>query len=105
VKLAAVAGWAYPISFASLDEETFGAANDQEGIDALIERLEQMCPELVVLEATSRYDEHLIAAAIAARSIRVAVISSRQARDFAKATGCLAKTYRIDAEILAASGL
>jgi len=79
--------------------EAFALANDQEGIDSLIERLEEAPPELVVLEASGRY-ERPAAAAIAAAGIPVAVVNPRQARDYAKATGRLAKTDRIDAEIL-----
>jgi len=55
---------------------------------------------LVVLEATGKY-ERPAAAAIAARGIAVAVVNPRQARDFAKATGRLAKTDKIDARLLA----
>jgi transposase len=80
--------------------EAFAIANNQEGIDSLIERLEEARPDLVVLEASGRY-ERPAAAAIAAVGISVAVINPRQARDYAKATGRLAKTDRIDAEILA----
>ncbi len=84
------------------DGEAFAVANDQEGIDSLIEHLqeEEARPELVVLEASGRY-ERPAAAAIAAAGIPVAVVNPRQARDYAKATGRLAKTDRIDAQILA----
>lgn len=80
--------------------DAFAVANDSEGIDSLLERLAQTRPELVVLEATAGY-ERPVAAAIAASGIAVAVVNPRQARDFGKATGTLAKTDRIDAEILA----
>src|SRR5215211_3487999 len=80
--------------------EACGVANDPEGIDELVRRFEQARPELVVLEATGRY-ERPVAAAIAALGIAVAVVNPRQARDFAKATGKLAKTDKIDAEVLA----
>jgi transposase len=53
-----------------------------------------------VLEATGGY-ESLVAGAIAGRGIAVAVVNPRQVRDFAKATGVLAKTDRIDARVLA----
>jgi len=68
--------------------EAFSVANDHEGIDALVERLLKERAELVVLEATGRY-ERPAATAIAASSagIAVAVVNPRQARDFAKATG------------------
>jgi transposase len=80
--------------------DAFCVANDPEGIDELIRRLEEAHPELVVLEATGRY-ERPVASAIAASGIAVAVVNPRQARDFAKATGKLAKTDKIDAEVLA----
>jgi hypothetical protein len=82
--------------------EAFKVTNDSEGIDSLLERLERVRPELVVLEATAGY-QRPVAAAIAASEARiaVAVVNPRQARDFANATGTLAKTDRIDAEVLA----
>jgi len=80
--------------------ESFRLSNDQEGIDELLSYLEVASPELVVLEATGRY-ERLAATSIAAAGIAVAVINPRQARDFAKATGRLAKTDQIDAFVLA----
>ena len=55
---------------------------------------------MVVLEATGRY-ERLAATSIAAAGIAVAIVNPRQARDFAKAIGRLAKTDKIDAEVLA----
>ena len=82
------------------DGEAFALANDQAGIDELLDRLGRVSPELVVLEASGRY-ERPAAAAIAAAGIPVAVVNPRQARDYAKATGRLAKTDRIDAQILA----
>jgi transposase len=84
------------------DGEVFTVANDQPGIDSLLQRLEEVGPELVVLEASGRY-ERPAAAAIAASSagIAIAVVNPRQARDFAKAIGRLAKTDRIDACVLA----
>lgn len=78
----------------------FAVSNDQEGIDSLLDQIRQSPPELVVLEASGRY-ERPVAAALAAAEIVLAVVNPRQARDFAKATGRLAKTDRIDAEILA----
>jgi transposase len=80
--------------------EVFAVANEPVGIDSLLSQLREVCPELVVLEASGRY-ERPVAAAIASAGIAVAVVNPRQARDFAKATGRLAKTDRIDAEVLA----
>jgi transposase len=80
--------------------ESFTISNDQEGLDQLLGRLEGAGTELVVLEATGRY-ERLAASSIAAAGIPVAVVNTRQARDFAKAIGSLAKTDKIDAFVLA----
>jgi transposase len=80
--------------------EAFSVSNDPAGINALVARLGEAVPELVVLEATGGY-ERAAAAAIAASGVPVAVVNPRQARDFAKATGRLAKTDRLDAEVLA----
>ncbi len=82
------------------DGKSFAVSNDQAGIDSLLERLHHSPVELVVLEASGRY-ERPVAAALAAAGIVLAVVNPRQARDFAKATGRLAKTDRIDAGILA----
>ena len=82
--------------------ESFVVANDQEGVDELLSRLAEpgANPALVVLEATGRY-ERLAASSIAAGGVSVAVVNPRQARDFAKAIGRLAKTDKIDAFVLA----
>ncbi len=80
--------------------DAFGVPNDQAGIDALLARLGKARPKLVVLEATGGF-ERAVASALAAAGIAVAVVNPRQARDFARATGRLAKTDRIDAEVLA----
>ena len=83
------------------DGGTFSVANDRAGIDEVLARLlEGVRPELVVLEATGKY-ERPAAVAVAAAGIAVAVVNPRQARDFAKAAGRLAKTDRIGAEVLA----
>ena len=82
------------------DGEMIQVKNDEEGIARLLARLEEAAPTLVVLEATGGY-ESLVAGTIAGRGIDVAVVNPRQVRDFAKATGVLAKTDRIDARVLA----
>lgn len=82
------------------DGLTFHQANDPHGIAALIARLQPLRPTLVVLEATGGYEIPAVAA-LAAVGLPVAVIKPRQARDFAKATGQLAKNDRIDAVVLA----
>jgi transposase len=81
--------------------EHFGVPNDHAGIGSLVCRLlEGARPALVVLEATGGFERPAVAA-LAAAGLAVAVVNPRQARDFARATGRLAKTDRIDAEILA----
>jgi transposase len=75
-------------------------ANDPEGIGALAGDLQTLRPRLVVLEATGGY-EVPVAAALGVAGLPVVVVNPRQVRDFAKATGRLAKTDRIDAQTLA----
>src|SRR6185437_13956812 len=75
-------------------------ANDPAGIAALVARLQPLAPDLVVVEATGGLELPLLAA-LQLAGIPTAAINPRQARDFAKATGRLAKTDRIDAEVLA----
>lgn len=78
----------------------FAVSDDQAGIDSLLDQLRQSLVELVVLEASGRY-ERPVATALAAVEIGLAVVNPGQARDFAKATGRLTKTDRIDTETLA----
>lgn len=82
------------------DGELIRVENNEQGRSELLSRLLQVAPALVVMEATGGY-ESLVAGAIAGQNIPVVVINPRQVRDFAKATGVLAKTDRIDARVLA----
>jgi transposase len=75
-------------------------ANDDPGIRALVERLHPHAPTLIVLEATGGY-EAAVVAALATAGLPVVVANPRQVRDFARATGQLAKTDAIDAQVLA----
>lgn len=88
------------LSGSAPEGESFTVANDQGGIDEILSRLAGSTPELLVMEATGRY-ERLAATSIAAEGMAVAIVNPRQARDFAKAMGILAKTDRIDAFVLA----
>src|SRR5512135_1497607 len=74
--------------------------NDEGGIQALIKRLGEIQPTLIVMEATGGF-EHPAMRALASAELPVVVVNPRQVRDFAKATGQLAKTDRIDAWVLA----
>jgi transposase len=80
--------------------ERFTVENDEPGVRALVRRIAASRPQLIVLEATGGY-ELLAVAALAAVALPVVVVNPRQVRDVAKATGQLAKTDRIDADILA----
>lgn len=78
-------------------------SNDAEGINALVRRLKGSAVERIVLEATGGY-ETALASALAAAGLPVVVINPKRVRDFAKASGILAKTDRLDARVLAAFG-
>jgi transposase len=80
--------------------EGWQAANDPGEIEALVRRLKMLSPVLIVVEATGGY-ENAVVAALGAEGLPIVVVNPRQVRDFAKATGKLAKTDRIDAHILA----
>jgi transposase len=81
-------------------EDTFGVSNDPAGTQTLLARLLEERPVLVIVEATGGF-ERPVAAALAAAGLPIAVVNPRQAREFARATGRLAKTDRIDAHLLA----
>lgn len=80
--------------------EGWTVANDELGIAALVARLQAVQPALIVLEATGGL-EVAVTSALAATGLPVVVVNPRQARDFAKATGQLAKTDALDARALA----
>jgi transposase len=80
--------------------ERLTVANDERGVQTLVSQLGAKSPTLIVLEATGGY-ELLVVGALASAGHPVIVVNPRQVRDFARATGQLAKTDRIDADILA----
>jgi len=80
---------------------TLHVAYDEPGIKQIIERLIEINTTLIVMEATGGLEVR-IATELASKGLPVAVINPRQARDFAKATGQLAKTDKVDAAVLAA---
>ena len=93
------------VSTAQLDmalrpEGRFSASNDEAGFAQILERLKAAPPTLVVLEATGGL-EIPITGVLAAAGVPVVVVNPRQVRDFAKATGKLAKTDALDAQVLA----
>jgi transposase len=78
----------------------FSEANDAIGHGALVSRLLELQPKVILIEATGGY-ENAAVAALGLACLPVKVINPRQARDFAKALGKLAKTDKIDAIVLA----
>src|SRR5262249_19260867 len=78
----------------------WSVANDSTGIAEFLIQLRQLKPTLIVLEATGGWQFALVAA-LAVAKLPFAVVNPRQVRDFAKATGQLAKTDALDADILA----
>jgi transposase len=80
--------------------ESFAVARDGEALAMLVERLRALAPALVVMEATGGY-ETVVASALGAAHLPLAVVNPRQIRDFARATGRLAKTDRLDAAAIA----
>jgi len=80
--------------------EQFSVANDADGFDSIITELRKLPVALVLMEATGGL-EAAVACALQAEGFDIAVVNPRQARDFARAMGYLAKTDRIDARVLA----
>lgn len=78
----------------------FVVPNNDSGITQLLARLAVEPPTLIVLEATGGV-ELPVTGALAAAGLPVVVVNPRQIRDFAKATGQLAKTDALDAQVLA----
>ena len=74
--------------------------NDETGLQSLMCQLQEKEPELIVMEASGGY-ERRAAAVLLAAGLPVAVVNPRQARDFARSLGQLAKTDAIDARVLA----
>ena len=76
---------------------------DPPGLESLLEHLAAFADCLIVIEATGGYERRLVGELVAAGH-RTAVVNPRQVRDFARASGQLAKTDRIDAHVLALFG-
>jgi transposase len=95
------------VSKAALDvcieplDQMLHVANDDAGRGQIAKQMKQVGPTLIVMEATGGLEVRL-ASELASQGLPVAVINPRQARDFAKASGQLAKTDTVDACVLAA---
>jgi transposase len=81
-------------------DATFRVAHDAAGLATLCERLGAWAPTLIVLEATGGHEVPVVAA-LASAGLPVVIVNPRQVRDYARATGQLAKTDALDARILA----
>lgn len=80
--------------------EVWQVANDLAGVQALVKRLQGLGPTLILLEATGGL-EYLVVGELAMAGLPIAVVNPRQVRHFAQATGRLAKTDKLDAQVLA----
>lgn len=81
--------------------ESLHVTYDETGVSEIVRRLVELAPTLIVMEATGGLEIRL-ASELGARGLPVAMVNPRQARDFAKASGQLAKTDQVDAAVLAA---
>lgn len=80
--------------------ETWRCSSSEQDIDVLTQKIKDLAPIRIVLEATGGYEADL-SHALSAAGLPVVVANPRQVRDFAKATGTLAKTDAVDALIIA----
>jgi transposase len=85
------------------EEREWQVENNQEGIAKLVKQMEEVCPELIVVEATGGYQRVVVDALLHA-GLPVAVVNPARVRQFARACGLLAKTDKLDAQVLAVFG-
>ena len=85
------------------EERVWQVNNTQEGIASLVEEMKELCPELIVVEATGGYQRAAVEALFHAGLV-VAVVNPARVRQFARACGLLAKTDKLDAQVLAVFG-
>lgn len=83
--------------------DTMSVTNDEAGIQAVLDELRSRDCGMIVLEATGGYEVPLVSSLVAA-GLPVVVANPRQVRQFARATGQLAKTDLLDARMLALFG-
>lgn len=80
--------------------ETWTVANDDEGIRVLVERMQGISPTIIAIEATGGLEVPAVAG-MGCAGLPVAVVNPKRVRDFARSTGQLAKTDKLDAKVLA----
>jgi transposase len=78
-------------------------SNTQKGIAELVQWMKELQPELIVVEATGGYQRAVVEALFHA-GLSVAVVNPARVRQFARASGLLAKTDKLDAQVLAEFG-
>lgn len=77
--------------------------NTREGIAHLVQQMQALSPELIVVEATGGYQRAVVEGLFQA-GLAVAVVNPARVRQFARACGLLAKTDKLDAQVLAVFG-
>src|SRR5215208_3847679 len=85
------------------EEQGWQVDNAPNGIAKLVQQMENLQPELVVVEATGGYQRAVVEALFVA-DLAVAVVNPARVRQFARACGLLAKTDKLDARLLAVFG-
>jgi len=91
------------LDVAELRGRVWQVENTREGIAQLVEQMADMQPELIVVEATGGYQRAVVEAMFRA-GLCVAVVNPSRVRQFARACGLLAKTDKLDAQVLAEFG-
>ena len=77
--------------------------NDEKGITSLVKKMQQLAPDLIVVEATGGYQRAVVLGLYEA-GLPVAVVNPARVRQYARACGLLAKTDKLDAFNLAEFG-
>jgi transposase len=85
------------------EKQTWQVENTCKGIDELVQQMTELQPELMVVEATGGYQRAIVDALFHA-GLAVAVVNPVRVRQFARASGLLAKTDKLDAQVLAEFG-
>src|SRR5690349_17467268 len=84
-------------------EQVWQVDNTVDGVTQLVKQMAKMQPELIVVEATGGYQRNVVDALFHA-GLSVAVVNPARVRQFARACGLLAKTDKLDAQVLAVFG-
>ena len=85
------------------EERVWQVDNTCEGIAQLVQQMDELQPELIVVEATGGYQRAVVEGLFAA-GLAVTVVNPARVRQFARACGLLAKTDKLDAQMLAVFG-